>query len=210
MRYLRLFAGALACAATLALSGGVGAGAAPASAPLAEGTTPVTIQVKVTPRNDGSVAVVATAVRPGGGPVSNLPMNLYMVADFFGKRDVLIGSDVTDTSGTAAVRYVPTWSGGHEFRAVTPGSEIYSASTGNVATQLTRTVAPYHATGGDLEGFRRAVGVIVLGATAAVWLLLLGIFLYVFRVTRLNGYGIQPVYADQHSGVLSRPQDVRS
>jgi hypothetical protein len=147
---------------------------------LAEGEQPsvtVTVTVAAQPKDDGTVLLTARTVKAGGRAASNQTVNFFVIADFFGKRPIPIGSGTTDTAGTTAIIYRPTWTGRHRFEADLAGS---SASAPAIAeADLKSLLAPYQSGPRPLLAIRQTVGMTVAGAAVLVWLFLLGLLLRV-------------------------------
>lgn len=149
--------------------------AAPAAAEAPAAAAPVTVTLSAQPQDDGSVLLAARATS-GGKPVSNLNITLSVMADFFGQRPVPIGSGTTDTSGTVAIKYIPTLGGHQQFLAASEGTPKLAPAKGTVEADVAAKTVPYRSAPPDLQPLRRWVGLTVIALTALVWLSLFTVF----------------------------------
>lgn len=129
---------------------------------------------------DGSWQLTATVQDAQGAPASGEEVRFAVRQEFMGTpRNVTLGTATTDTSGTATLRYVPSWNGDQAIVA------SVSAPAGAVGGGVVSGPVTIHVTDAvpaipDRPGTLDAVGVASLPVAVlvvlAVWGLLLGTF----------------------------------
>ncbi|HZP97800.1 MAG TPA: hypothetical protein VFC31_15895 [Candidatus Limnocylindria bacterium] len=122
---------------------GHGGTPAPAAAPLSlvpppNGST-VKLATQAAARPEWGYLVSVQVTSPAGKPVNDAVVRFYDIVDFFGPREELIGSGVTDGQGRTAITYLPATTGAHQIVARFAGRDTLVPSFG--VTTLDATVA---------------------------------------------------------------------
>jgi hypothetical protein len=178
---LLMFGGAWLLAPRAQTATGQAAPAASADAHGHGGTFTVAVPIAIVPPADGSRVQLTTApaakpelgytlsvriTSPAGKPVNDATIRFYDVIDFFGQREELIGTAVTDGQGLTAVTYLPATKGTHRLVARFVGQGSLVPSLGVADLEATVSARPYRVDQPPLAIFSRyvpyAAGVVVL------------------------------------------------
>jgi len=91
---------------------------------------------------DGGLVVLAVRVTDGTSGLSDMAVDFYAARDFFGKRQVNLGTAVTDATGVATLKYVPEWEGNVLITAQVKGNQEYSPANSTASLQVPRLPSP--------------------------------------------------------------------
>jgi hypothetical protein len=101
--------------------------------------------VPVASPTPGQHSVVLAAKLLGQGqPVAGEPVTFYVVTTVFGERLMMIGSALSDATGTASLLYRPTWSGDYTVVARFAGGGELGASEVTFHFEANDIESPYH------------------------------------------------------------------
>jgi len=107
-----------------------------------------------------------------GKPVNETAVRFYQLVDFFGKREMYLGTATTDGQGNAALTFLPPTLGHVEIVARSGARDHFTAAEGRTTFEAAVAAPAYEAETVPLSGFTKvvtgAVGTIVL----AVWALI--------------------------------------
>lgn len=129
-RRLSLPAIALLLASLLAIPTG---GMVLAAVSSSSGTTRIDMAVSQVTQPNNRITV-SSQLTDAGKPLGNEPVEFEMAADFFGTRQVSLGTVNTDATGTATIVYQPTWDGTYDFTA------NFNGDGNHPAVQITKTI----------------------------------------------------------------------
>jgi len=137
-----------------------------------------------------TVNLSARLVQADGKPIGSRPVIFFVRTAVFGNRLMPLGTANTDSSGTAAMTYTPTWEGDQHLVLRFAGDVAY-ASAETTATALVRVATPaYQAEQEPLIAARRWLPVAAGAVVVGVWGVLIRLLLAVLRglpVTRGEG-----------------------
>ena len=123
--------------------------------------------------------VRATITQEDGRPMTRETVAFYLVPDFFpneGKRlngthPVLLGTDTTDTTGTATQAFEPPFTGDATFEARLLDDGGRAVATATLVAPIERLQSPAPATVSQpLEAVRMPFGFAIVGLVAGLWL----------------------------------------
>jgi hypothetical protein len=151
------------------------------------GSLTVAVPPAIVPPADGSRVALTTAPAakpelgytlsvkissPAGRPVNDATVRFYDLVDFFGPREELIGTAVTDGQGATAITYLPATKGVHTIVARFAGQGNLVPSLGVTDLDATVSAPTYKVDQPALASFSKyvpyAAGVVVL----VVWSLI--------------------------------------
>ena len=115
-----------------------------------------------------SVRLVSTDNKP----VNSATVAFYETTDFFGKRDMLLGTVTTDGQGHAALAYLPASTGAHEIVVRFAGRDHYAATEGRTTFVAEIAAEPYVIDPAPLTAFTSKVPYVVGAVVLAVWALI--------------------------------------
>lgn len=158
------------------------AGVAYAAAPDAAGKTQVNLNLRVAKSDsDTGVTFIAARLNSGDRPLGNQPVDFFVATDFFGQRQMRLGTGTTDATGTATIKYQPKWEGTHIITARFPGSTEYAPAEVKLSVEAPKPTALYTPEPVGLEEVSQWATVGAGVVVAVVWGLLLFIVIYVIR-----------------------------
>lgn len=102
-------------------------------------------------------------------PVNDAPVRFYRKVEFFGPREMLIGSGATDGQGRASLAYLPARTGTHEIVVRFPGRDHLAQAVGQTAFEATIAAPPYRQEPAPLASFTAGVPYVVGVIVLAVW-----------------------------------------
>ena len=123
--------------------------------------------------------VRATVIQEDERPMTRQTVAFYLVPDFFpnqGKRlhgthPVLLGTDTTDTTGTASQSFEPPFTGEATFEARVLDDNGRTIASHSLLAAIERTDSPAPPTVSQpLEAVRTPFGFAIIGLVAGLWL----------------------------------------
>lgn len=194
----RIFTGIMALAAALAL-------AVSAAGPVMAAEPTVTLQAG--PDTGGVWQLTAHVVDPSGKPIGDKDVRFSVQEPFMGsQQSVPLGSVPTDSSGTATLRYTPTWNGHQVLTASVSGSGQIDSSP--VAIDVADAIPALPAEPPSLASIREVAGPVTVVVALLVWALLAAIALYAVLGVARSGEARerrQPAVAPSGERETSRP-----
>jgi hypothetical protein len=160
---------------------------------------PALLEVRVTPNAKPQLGYVVTAHvhTADNRPVNETTVRFYEVVDFFGEREELLGSAITDGQGNASLPYQPAVTGSHQVIAHSLESSSFRIENDQVLydqhfgdaegrTTFVATViaAAYQPVTVPLADFSKVVTAVVGGVVLAVWALIAFAFFSTARGVR--------------------------
>lgn len=147
---------------------------------IAWASAPVATQLQASASSataNGLLQLQVTLQTAAGVAIGNRQVSFYERADFFGRRQVLLGTAMTDSTGAAVFAYRPAQAGNLQFEARFAGDSAYSGSQAGFTAQLAAVPAPVPPPAGPLSAVARPLVWSVAILLLAFWTVLLGIFL---------------------------------
>lgn len=130
------------------------------------------VEARASTRLEQGYVLEARLVTADGRPVNEATVRFYEMVDFFGRREMLLGSAVTDGQGRVSFSYLPARIGSHEIVVKFSGRDHFGATTGRTTLLAEVAAEPYVVEPAPLAAFTGkvpfAAGSIVLG----VWTLI--------------------------------------
>ena len=175
---LQVSNGSVTAPAATAPAPGLGAQAAAAPIVPPAGGSRVDVTTAAAARPELGYTIGISVVSPAGKPVNDATIRFYDVVDFFGQREALIGSAVTDGQGRTAITYLPATTGTHLIVARFAGQGSLGPSLGTTTFEAATAAPPYRVDEPRLAAFSRSVpyaaGAVVLAVWSLIALALLG------------------------------------
>jgi hypothetical protein len=123
----------------------------------------------------GQLVLSATLMTGDGRFVSDRAIDFYQQTEFFGRRDALIGTATTDTTGVAILVYQPALRGTQTLVARFGGSGGFAAAEATTTIEVREVAEPFEPEPLPLATVRQWLP-FGLGATViSVWAILLGV-----------------------------------
>jgi hypothetical protein len=136
-----------------------------------------TVVLRAAPEADGSWQLQALVTDAAGAPVGGASVHVAVEEPFLGTTNaVIIGSASTDTTGTASIRYVPTWNGAQVLVATTAGSD--AANSVPVTLDVSGAQPAIPAAAPTLPVMSAVAGPAAVAVALTVWLILALTLLY--------------------------------
>lgn len=107
-----------------------------------------------------------------GRPVNEATVRFYDVVEFFGRREMLITSAVSDGQGRASVTYLPARTGAREIVVRFPGRDHIAPAQGRLTLQAIVAAPQYKAEPSGLALFSTRVPYVVASVVLVVWALI--------------------------------------
>lgn len=151
----------------------------PAQAPSQPVTTMLTLMVSEV--DTSTVNVLARLTGPGGRILGNQQIAFELVEPFFGNRPARLGTATTISTGVATYMYRPSYEGEHRLRATFAGSPTLAPAAAEIkyTAAVPRSVSERTA-GHSIELVWRITGALAGTVTAAVWVGLAGLMIWVW------------------------------
>lgn len=189
MKLLRYFVLALALGAALLLvtdASGAGGASAPGSAVLRLSTQP-NLDAKGH-KVKGQLLIVANLTAADGKPLGNETITFFERVNFAGAdREAMLGTAVTDSSGVAAIVYLPAQVGKHTLAAQFAGDATAAQANTTSTVQVSDVTPLFPATTVPLASVRHWLSISVLIIVVAVWVFLASLVLRVVFGIRSAG-----------------------
>ena len=127
-----------------------------------------------------------------GKPVNETAVRFYQVVDFFGQREMYLGSAVTDGQGNAALAYLPAELGPHQILVRSAAKEHVGSAEGRTTFQATVAAAAYRPEAVPLADFSKVVTAVVGAIVLTVWALIAFAFVSTARGVRRGARDLGP------------------
>lgn len=125
-------------------------------------------------------------------PVNETAVRFYQVVDFFGQREMYLGSAVTDGQGNAALPYLPAELGPHQILVRSTARDHFSAAEGRTTFEATVAAPAYQAETVPLADFSKIVTAVVGAIVLTVWALIAFAFISTARGVRRGARDLGP------------------
>jgi len=168
----------LSLAVTAALLPGV------ANADQSLAAAPSVLKVSVLPRSPlaghdvtGQYLFTATLTTQDGNPINNVTVSFYEQNQVFGTREALLGTAITDSTGSATIVYQPAQTGSQTVVARFAGTPVLAPAAITVNVAVGTAVPPYTEEPLPFAQISEYLGVVVVLLVVAAWLILLSVLL---------------------------------
>jgi len=121
--------------------------------------------------------VLAAKLLDEGQPLAGEPVSFYVVTTVFGERLMIVGSALSDATGTASLLYRPTWSGDYTVVARFAGVGEHGPSEVTFHFEANDVESPYHPAEFGIDPIRTWLPVFV-GAVLLTVLFVLGFAMF--------------------------------
>ena len=132
----------------------------------------ITVSAAAEARVEVGYVLTAQVRRSDGKAIGDTKVRFYDVVDFYGPREMLIGTATTDAAGRASLAYLPARTGQREIVALFPGAEHLPPARAKVTLDARVAAPPYHAESSGLALFSTRVPYVVGAVVLAVWALI--------------------------------------
>jgi len=151
------------------------------------------LETRPSAKPEQGYVLAARLVATDGRPVNEATVRFYDLVEFFGAREMLIGSATTDGQGIATLTYLPAQLGPRAIVAKFAGRAGVAATEGRASLAATVAAQPYTVEPAPLSAFSSkvpyAVGAIVLAVWALIGFALIGTARGVMTGARKEGKG---------------------
>jgi hypothetical protein len=130
------------------------------------------VEARASTRLELGYVLDARLVTTDGRPVNEATVRFYESVDFFGTREMLLGSAMTDGQGRASFTYLPAQVGTHEIIVKFAGRDHFLATTGRTTLLAEVAAEPYVVEPAPLASFTAKVPYAVGSLVLAVWALI--------------------------------------
>ena len=216
MRYIRkitLMGAALVAASAIIIIGGIWVAPAAAAVNDATITTKIALMTKEISQGENTNIAVSAQLSDGSHPLGNEPVEFDIAANFFGDRQVNLGTAPTDATGTATLVYQPSWDGAQVITAHFKGDGPHAQADITKTINFSGPVPQYAPEPVGLAPVRQWVTPVVGIGIVIFWTILLFVGLrtllgiYRSRNKRLSSPRYIPLQGDQVSETFYQHKD---
>jgi hypothetical protein len=123
----------------------------------------------------GKYWILATLTTEDGRYLGNRPLQIVEPIDFFGRREAMLGTALTDGTGMAAVTYQPSQDGNHLVVVRFRGDSEYSATKSQLEIVAADVISPFAEEALPLASVGTALAIVLAFLGIAFWAVLLGV-----------------------------------
>jgi hypothetical protein len=123
----------------------------------------------------GKFWVMVTLTTEDGRYVGNRTLRVVEPVDFFGRREAVLGTVVTDGTGMAAVTYQPSHASEHIIVVRFAGDTEYAPSKAELVIDVAEAISPFPEEGTPLASVGMGLAVFLGFLGIAFWAVLLGV-----------------------------------
>ena len=127
-----------------------------------------------------------------GQPVNEDTVRFYQAVDFFGQREMLLGSAITDGQGNTSLTFLPARPGSYSIIARSTDKDHFTSAEGRTTFDATVAAPAYKAETIALSGFTKVVTAAVGAIVLAVWALIALALISTARGVRRGARDLSP------------------
>jgi hypothetical protein len=123
----------------------------------------------------GKFWIMVTLTTEDGRYVGNRTLSIVEPIDFFGRREAILGTAVTDGTGVATVTYQPSDASEHTVVVRFSGDKEYAASKAELVIDVAEAISPFPEEDTPLASVGTGLAVFLGFLGVAFWAVLLGV-----------------------------------
>lgn len=152
-----------------------------AAVPENSGTTRISLTTREINQGDNIGISVSARLTDANQPLGNELVEFDLAANFFGDRQVNLGTVVTDATGSASIIYEPKWEGTHVITARFKGDDKHAKTEVTQAITFSGPVNQYQPESVGLTAVRQWTTPLIILGIVIFWIFLLFVIIRTLR-----------------------------